>query len=124
MLQPMDSLEPLLAVSVTIDWSQSLRLTDCTDTSPSRAVVLIKFAQWLTKPEQNNGTWVTDILWPAIDTDLQWILLHWNQSSYVLTVPFSARLDHMSPLLTVGIFGPRPFGQDRTGRHLYSTAPC
>lgn len=30
-----------------------------TDEPPSRAGVLIKYAEWLTESEQNNGTWVT-----------------------------------------------------------------
>jgi glucoamylase len=74
--------------------SDSFKLTDG---PPSRAGVLIQYAEWLTAPEQNNGTWVADVLWPAIDLDLQWISLHWNQSSYVpipcflinLTSPYS-----------------------------------
>lgn len=57
------------------------------DGPPSRAGVLIKYAEWLTDPGQNNGTWVADVLWPAIDLDLQWISLHWNQSSWDLWVP-------------------------------------
>jgi glucoamylase len=51
------------------------------DGPPFRAAVLIKYADWLLEPEQNNGTWVADVLWPAINLDLQWISLHWNQSS-------------------------------------------
>jgi glucoamylase len=53
------------------------------DGPPFRAAVLIKYADWLLKPEQHNGTWVADVLWPAINLDLQWIALHWNQSSLV-----------------------------------------
>lgn len=45
--------------------------------------MLLKYADWLTEPKQNNGTWVADVLWPAIDLDLQWVSLHWNESSYV-----------------------------------------
>ena len=52
-----------------------------TDGPPFRAVVLIKYAEWLLEPEQNNGTWVADVLWPAINLDLQWISMHWNESS-------------------------------------------
>ena len=59
-----------------------------TDGPPARAGVLIQYAEWLTKPDQNNGTWVADNLWPAIDLDLQWISLHWNQSSYVYHLQF------------------------------------
>jgi glucoamylase len=51
------------------------------DGPPFRAAVLIKYADWLLEPEQNNGTWVSDVLWPAINLDLQWIALHWSQSS-------------------------------------------
>jgi glucoamylase len=51
------------------------------DGPPFRAAVLIKYADWLLEPEQNNGTWVADVLWPAINLDLQWISSHWNQSS-------------------------------------------
>ena len=63
-----------------------------TDGPPARAGVLIKYAEWLTEPEQNNSTWVADILWPAIDLDLQWISLHWNQSSYVDYLQFHVSL--------------------------------
>lgn len=57
------------------------------DSAPLRASVLLKYADWLTEPEQNNGTWVADVLWPAIDLDLQWVSLHWNESSYDIWVP-------------------------------------
>ena len=52
-----------------------------TDGPPFRANILIKYAEWLIKPEQNNGTWVADVLWPTINIDLQWISSHWNESS-------------------------------------------
>jgi glucoamylase len=45
--------------------------------------VLLKYANWLTEPKQNNGTWAADVLWPAIDLDLQWITQNWNQSTCV-----------------------------------------
>ena len=51
------------------------------DGTAFRAVVNIKYAEWLIEPEQNNGTWVADYLWPAINLDLQWIASNWNQSS-------------------------------------------
>ena len=54
-----------------------------TDTAPLRASVLLKYGNWLTEPEQNNGTWAADVLWPAINLDLQWISVHWNESTYV-----------------------------------------
>ena len=54
-----------------------------TDSAPLRASVLLKYADWLTEPDQNNGTWAADVLWPAINLDLQWVSLHWNESSYV-----------------------------------------
>lgn len=57
------------------------------DGPPFRAGVLIKYADWLLEPEQNNGTWVSDVLWPAINLDLQWIALHWNESSWDLWWP-------------------------------------
>lgn len=41
-----------------------------TDGPPSRADVLLKYAEWLIKPEQNNGSWVADVLWPVINLDL------------------------------------------------------
>jgi len=56
---------------------------DHTDSAPFRASVLLKYADWLTEPEQKNGTWAADVLWPAINLDLQWVSLHWNESSYV-----------------------------------------
>ena len=51
------------------------------DGPPFRADVLLKYAEWLIKPEQNNGTWVADSLWAVINLDLQWVSTHWNQSS-------------------------------------------
>ncbi|KAI9437564.1 Six-hairpin glycosidase-like protein, partial [Lactarius indigo] len=58
-----------------------------TDSPPFRVDVLLKYAEWLIKPEQNNGTWVADVLWPTINLDLQWISSHWNQSSWDLWWP-------------------------------------
>ncbi|KAI9437567.1 Six-hairpin glycosidase-like protein [Lactarius indigo] len=57
------------------------------DGPPFRANVLLKYAEWLIKPEQNNGTWVVDTLWPTINLDLQWVSSHWNQSSWDLWWP-------------------------------------
>ncbi|KAI0287439.1 Six-hairpin glycosidase-like protein [Russula brevipes] len=57
------------------------------DGPPFRVSNLIKYAEWLIKPEQKNGTWVTDVLWPVINLDLQWISSHWNQSSWDLWWP-------------------------------------
>jgi hypothetical protein len=45
---------------------------------PARAGVLIQYAEWFAEPEQNNGTWVADVLWLTIDLDPQWISMHWN----------------------------------------------
>lgn len=59
----------------------TLSLNAWTDGPPFRANILIKYAEWLIKPEQNNGTWVADVLWPTINIDLQWISSHWNESS-------------------------------------------
>ena len=58
------------------------------DGPPLRALVLIKYAEWLLRPEQHNGTWVADVLWPAINLDLLWISQHWNESSYVLYISY------------------------------------
>ncbi|KAI0062578.1 Six-hairpin glycosidase [Artomyces pyxidatus] len=55
------------------------------DGPPFRAAILIKYADWLLT--QNNGSWVAENLWPAINLDLQWISLHWNQSSWDLWWP-------------------------------------
>ncbi|KAH9957842.1 Six-hairpin glycosidase-like protein [Lactifluus volemus] len=57
------------------------------DGPPFRADVLLKYAEWLIKPEQHNGTWVADVLWPKLNLDLQWISSHWNISSYDLWWP-------------------------------------
>ncbi|KAH9987018.1 glycoside hydrolase family 15 protein, partial [Russula compacta] len=57
------------------------------DGPPFRAAVLIKYAEWLLGPEQDNGTWVADVLWPAVNLDLQWVSSHWNQSSWDLWWP-------------------------------------
>ncbi|KAI0267066.1 Six-hairpin glycosidase-like protein [Gloeopeniophorella convolvens] len=57
------------------------------DGPPFRVAELIKYAEWLIQPEQSNGTWVTDVLWPVINLDLQWISSHWNQSSWDLWWP-------------------------------------
>jgi glucoamylase len=57
------------------------------DGPPFRASVLLKYAEWLSKPEQKNGTWVADVLWPKLNLDLQWIATHWNMSSWDLWWP-------------------------------------
>ncbi|KAN0139655.1 glycoside hydrolase family 15 protein [Lactarius tabidus] len=57
------------------------------DSAPLRASVLLKYANWLTEPKQNNGTWAADVLWPAIDLDLQWITQNWNQSTWDIWRP-------------------------------------
>ncbi|KAI0046328.1 glycoside hydrolase family 15 protein [Auriscalpium vulgare] len=57
----------------------------CADNPPFRANILIKYAEWLIT--QNNGSWVADNLWPAINLDLQWISNHWNESSWDLWWP-------------------------------------
>ncbi|KAH9168250.1 hypothetical protein EDB89DRAFT_1909422 [Lactarius sanguifluus] len=36
---------------------------------------------------KNNGTSAADTWWPAINLDLQWIYLHWNESSYEVWLP-------------------------------------
>jgi glucoamylase len=60
------------------------------DGPPLRALVLLKYAEWLLQPQQHNGTWVADVLWPSINLDLQWIAQRWNTSSYV---PNNSRFD-------------------------------
>jgi hypothetical protein len=35
------------------------------DGTAFRAVINIKYAEWLIELEQNNSTWVADFLWPA-----------------------------------------------------------
>ncbi|KAI0266993.1 Six-hairpin glycosidase-like protein [Gloeopeniophorella convolvens] len=57
------------------------------DGPPFRAATLTKYADWLLEAEQGNGTWVADVLWPSIELDLQWISLHWNESSWDLWWP-------------------------------------
>ncbi|KAI0064145.1 hypothetical protein BV25DRAFT_346927 [Artomyces pyxidatus] len=47
-----------------------------------RAINLIKYANWLLDNE--NGSWVSDNLWPAIDLDLNWIAYHWPEESFEL----------------------------------------
>ena len=69
------------ALRSNVDASVSISSPSGSDGPPFRAIILIKYAEWLIEPEQNNGTWVADVLWPAINLDLQWISLHWNQSS-------------------------------------------
>ncbi|KAI0292707.1 Six-hairpin glycosidase-like protein [Multifurca ochricompacta] len=95
------------------------------DGPPLRAMALIKYAEWLLQPEQNNGTWVADVLWPAINLDLQWISQHWNQSSYGLHRVGSlvgARVGgilldvvHAIPCLAYGS-PPQPSNRSRGGR--------
>ncbi|KAF8266130.1 Six-hairpin glycosidase-like protein [Lactarius quietus] len=74
-------------VQITDPGTRAFSGAPAADGPPSRATVLIKYAEWLTESAQNNGTWVADNLWPAIDVDLQWISLHWNQSSWDLWTP-------------------------------------
>lgn len=59
----------------------SVKRVPAADGTAFRAVDMIKYGEWLILPEQKNGTWVADHLWPAINLDLQWIASHWNQSS-------------------------------------------
>ncbi|KAI0301059.1 Six-hairpin glycosidase-like protein [Multifurca ochricompacta] len=61
--------------------------TSLRDGPPFRASVLLKYAEWLAKPEQKNGTWVADVLWPKLNLDLQWISSHWNETSWDLWWP-------------------------------------
>jgi hypothetical protein len=80
---PLNDLGPQLLVSYYI-WACTPPPVDrvpAVDGTAFRAVVNIKYAEWLVEPEQNNGTWVADFLWPAINLDLQWIASNWNQSS-------------------------------------------
>jgi glucoamylase len=88
------------------------------DGPPLRALVLIKYAEWLLQPEQHNGTWVADVLWPAIDLDLQWISQHWNESSYVLYILYVTILSFNSMFIVDGISG----GRVHTGRPLCNIA--
>jgi len=92
------------------------------DGPPLRALVLIKYAEWLLLPEQHNGTWVADVLWPAINLDLQWISQHWNESSYVLSVLYGTILFFNSTFIVDGISGGLPCGEVHTGRPLCNTA--
>ncbi len=56
---------------LSIFWWKCPKSVLSADGPPFRAAVLIKHADWLLESEQNNGTWVSDILWPAINLDLQ-----------------------------------------------------
>lgn len=92
------------------------------DGPPLRALVLIKYAEWLLRPEQNNGTWVADVLWPAINLDLLWMSQHWNESSYVLYILYVTILSFNSMFIVDGISGGPPCGRVHTGRPLYNIA--
>jgi glucoamylase len=94
------------------------------DGPPLRALVLIKYAEWLLLPEQNNGTWVADVLWPAINLDLQWISQHWNESSYVLHILYVTIQSSISTFIVGGISGGLPCGGVHTGRPLCNIARC
>lgn len=86
------------------------------DGPPLRALVLIKYAEWLLQPEQKNGTWVADVLWPAINLDLRWISQHWNESSYVLHIFYVTIYLLTRCIIVDGISGGLPCGRVRTGR--------
>jgi hypothetical protein len=92
------------------------------DGPPLRALVLIKYAEWLLLPEQHNGTWVADVLWPAVNLDLQWISQHWNESSYVSHILYVTILSSNSTFIVDGISGGLPCGEVRTGRPLCNIA--
>jgi glucoamylase len=80
--------EAFFDVHIGVITNFALRIgSPAADGPPSRALYLIEYAEWLLQPEQNNGTWVADVLWPAIDLDLEWIALNWNQSSWDLWWP-------------------------------------
>lgn len=88
------------------------------DGPPLRALVLIKYAEWLLLPEQHNGTWVADVLWPAINLDLAWISQHWNESSYVLHILHIAITSSNLMFVVDGISGGLPCGGVHIGRPL------
>ena len=77
-LAPLPQVRGLLEVSFSVPRRSE---TSGIDGPPFRVANLIKYAEWLIKPEQKNGSWVADTLWPVINLDLQWISSHWNQSS-------------------------------------------
>ncbi|KAI0041485.1 glycoside hydrolase family 15 protein [Auriscalpium vulgare] len=80
--------EPVFYLNLSFIRNASYRPgSPAADGPPFRAAMLIKYADWLLEPAQNNGTWVADNLWPAINLDLQWISRTWNQSSYDLWWP-------------------------------------
>ena len=92
------------------------------DGPPLRALVLIKYAEWLLLPEQHNGTWVADVLWPAINLDLLWMSQHWNESSYVLYILYATILSSNSMFIADGISGGVLCGRVHTGRPLCNIA--
>ena len=98
------------------NFSQKLERTYVIDGPPLRALVLIKYAEWLLQPQQNNGTWVADVLWPAINLDLQWISQHWNESSYVWNSLWVTTRPFKPIFITGGTSGGRPYGVGHTGR--------
>ncbi|KAF8494643.1 Six-hairpin glycosidase-like protein [Russula emetica] len=80
--------EAVFSVQLDMILDEKTRIgSPAADGPPFRATNLIKYAEWLLKPEQNNGTWVADVLWPMINLDLQWIASHWNESSWDLWWP-------------------------------------
>ena len=93
------------------------------DGPPLRALVLIKYAEWLLLPEQHNGTWVADVLWPAINLDLQWISQHWNESSYVWHTLHVLITSLNSMFIVDGISGGLPYGEVHIGHLLCNIAP-
>ncbi|KAI9451528.1 Six-hairpin glycosidase-like protein [Russula earlei] len=80
--------EAVFDVKINPIQSEDARIgSPAADGPPFRASVLLDYAEWLIQPEQDNGTWVADVLWPKLNLDLQWIASHWNLSSYDLWWP-------------------------------------
>ena len=46
-----------------------------------RSTALITYANWLLA--NDNITFVIDSLWPVIELDLDYVVTHWNQTTYV-----------------------------------------
>ena len=56
------------------DW-----LTPLIDGPALRAITIIGYANWLI--DNDNSSWVTDVLWPVVKLDLDYVATSWNEST-------------------------------------------
>lgn len=95
------------------------------DGPPLRANNLITYANWLVD-EDKNTTFVENVLWPSISLDIDYILHHWNETSFELweiawTESYWTAAVEVHALRSAAILG-RKIGRDYEVKGWESTA--